>query len=232
MLPLEQNDASPISGLASPRAAGWSPPPRHQGPVPRSVAIVAMGRSVATYINVCAQKGDRRRVADETWAVVATGGAIQHDRLFVMDDIPNILAPCIETMSHIEGMFGWLKDHPGPIYTSKAYPEFPGTVEYPLHDVVEAVGMAYFSTTVAYAVGYAIAIGVKEIGLYGCDFTYPDNHAAESGRACCEFLIAVAMGHDIKIVIAENSTLLEVSTVANRLYGYVNPPKISLSPKD
>lgn len=209
------------------KSALWSPSPRHQGAIPRSVAIVAMGKSFATYVYQCARHGDRRLVADETWAIVAMGGVIQHDRLFLMDDIPNILEPTLAHDVCMRGMWGWLKDHPGPIYTSKAYPEYPGTIEYPLADVVEAVGMAYFNTSVAYAIGEAIRIGVEEIQFYGCDFTYPDRHAAESGRACCEFLIAVAMSHGIKITIAQDSTLMEVSDMKRRLYGYVDPPAIN-----
>jgi hypothetical protein len=206
--------------------------PRHTGPVPHSVAIVAMGKSFSAYVFNAARKGDRRLLADETWAIVAMAGVIQHDRLFLMDDIPNILGPTVPTDKCMAGMWGWLKDHPGPIYTSKAYPEYPGSVEFPLEDVVETVGMPYFSTSVAYAIGYAIHIGVKELQFYGCDFTYPDRHIAESGRACCEFLIAIAMGHGIKIVIAEDSTLLDTSDVKRRLYGYVDPPKITIDTKE
>lgn len=220
----------PLSGggVSPTKAALWSPKPRHPGEVPSRVAIVAMGRSAATYLNTCARKGDRRLVADETWAIVATAGVIQHDRLFLMDDIPGILEPTIKNDVCMAGMWGWLKDHPGPIYTSKAYPEYPGSVTFPLQEVVDSVGLPYFSTSVAYAVGYAIHIGVKEIQLYGCDFTYPDHHAAEAGRACVEFLIAVAMGHGIQIVIAEGSTLLDVATPTRKLYGFVVPPKIEL----
>lgn len=215
----------PVEGGERTPCSMWSPGPRNA--VPESVAIVAMGRSAATYLNVCARAGDRRILADETWAVVATAGVIQHDRLFLMDDIPGLLEPTVGTDACMTGMWGWLKDHPGPIITSKTYPEYPGTVEYPLQDVVDAVGMAYFSTSVAYAVGYAIHIGVKQIQLYGCDFTYPNLHMAESGRACVEFLIAIAMARGISVVIAEDSTLMDTCEPARRLYGYVEPPEIN-----
>jgi hypothetical protein len=190
-----------------------------------------MGKSFGTYVLHCARRGDRRLLADETWAIVAMGGVIQHDRLFLMDDIPHILAPLRPKMRHIDGMFGWLKNHPGPIYTSKAYPEYPGTVEYPLQAVCEAVGEAYFSTSVAYAIGYAIYLGVKELQLYGCDFTYPNRHEAETGRGCAEFLIAKAMGKGIRITVAQDSTLLGVSEPEWRLYGYKDPPKVSFGVK-
>lgn len=235
MLAPNQNP-SPVTGEGTATAAAlWSPKPRHCGPVPRSVAIVAMGKSFGTYVYTCARKGDRRLVADETWAVVAMAGVVQHDRLYLMDDIPNILQPTLEHDVCMRGMWGWLKDHPGPVYTSKAYPEFPGTVEYPLAEVVAAVGMPYFSTSVAYAVGDAIRlgeVGLEEIQLYGCDFTYPDKHIAEAGRACVEFLLAIAIQRGIKITIAEDSTLLDVSEPKRKLYGYFSPPKITMRDRD
>jgi hypothetical protein len=44
----------------------------------------------------------------------------------------------------------------------------------------DAVG--YFNSTAAYAVAYAVAIGVEQITLFGFDFTYPNAHQAEQGR--------------------------------------------------
>jgi hypothetical protein len=70
-------------------------------------------------------------------------------------------------------------------------------------------------------VALAIQMGVKKIGLYGCDFHYPDLHMAESGRACVEFLIGNAGAKGINIVVANDSTLLDASLpLMKRLYGY------------
>ena len=185
-----------------------------------------MGNSCKTYVLHCAQKGSYKMSFDETWAINAMAGVIQHDRALVMDDIESILKPLISAnpTCMTAGMMDWLPVHPGPVYTSKAYPEFPGTVDYPLEDVINAVGHIYFNTSVAYAVGLAIHLKVKEIGLYGCDFTYPDTHVAESGRACVEFLLGIAGANGAKIVIAGDSTLLDASlTVGQKLYGYRDP---------
>ena len=70
-------------------------------------------------------------------------------------------------------------------------------------------GHIYFNTSVAYAVGLAIHLKVKEIGLYGCDFTYPDTHVAESGRACVEFLLGIAGANGAKRVIAGGWTRVD-----------------------
>ena len=199
---------------------------------PQSVAIVAMGRSFKTYVQLVCNLGRRGRAADEVWAINAMGGVIQHDRLFVMDDMREVLAPLArkEPTSMPAGLLEMLGNHPGPVYTSKVYEEYPCTVEYPLEDVINAVGNVYFNTSVAYAVALAIHLKVKEIGLYGCDFTYPDLHVAESGRSCVEFLIGVAGTYGAKIVVAGDSTLMDSSmTVNQKLYGYKDPMEIGQS---
>jgi hypothetical protein len=48
--------------------------------------------------------------------------------------------------------------------------------------VINSCGIAYFNNTAAYAVAYAVHIGVKKITLFGCDYTYPNAHDAEKGR--------------------------------------------------
>ena len=199
---------------------------------PQSVAIVAMGSSFRTYVQFVANLGRRERAADEVWTVNAMGAVLQHDRLFVMDDIGEILEP-LARQNHESmpaGLIPMLTTHPGPVYTSKPYPQFPGTVPYPLEDVINAVGNIYFNTTVAYAMGLAILLEVKEIGLYGCDFTYPDLHVAESGRACVEFLCGIAGARGAKITVAGDSTLLGADVpIADKLYGYHDPLVIGRS---
>ena len=63
----------------------------------------------------------------------------------------------------------------------------------------------------------------ERIQLYGCDFTYPDRHIAERGRANTEFVIAMALRKGIKIDVAKSSTLLESASGTNRIYGYRKP---------
>lgn len=188
------------------------------------VAIVAMGSSVNSYIQLAASAGGPHGLWDEVWAISAMGGVIQHDRAFVMHDFKDTEAHVTEH-DHAAPMLAWMKTHPGPLYTSRAYEEFPGSVAFPLTAVINAVGFAYFNTSVAYALGLAIHLKVKRIGLYGCDFTYPDNHAAEKGRACCEFLIARAMGKQISVSVPSDTTLLDANVPhERRFYGYTEAP--------
>lgn len=188
---------------------------------PKSVAIVAMGQSSDTYLRLCANLGDRRRVADETWAINAMGGVIQHDLLFHMDDCKVQEARAARTPdSNIAGMVRWLRDHPNFI-TSKAYPEYPGAHEFPLQDVINTLGASYFNNTVPYAMAYALFIGVKKVAIYGADYSYENLHKAEMGRGCLEFWIGLAAARGVAVEVAGNSTLLDANVDASqRFYGY------------
>jgi hypothetical protein len=106
-------------------------------------------------------------------------------------------------------MLGWLRNHPGPIYTSRAHPDYPGLVEFPLEDVINSCGIAYFNNTAAYAVAYAVHIGVKKITLFGCDYTYPNAHDAEKGRACTEFHLGIAKARGIRIGLTDKTSLMD-----------------------
>jgi len=79
----------------------------------------------------------------------------------------------------------------------------------------------YFNSTAAYAVALAIAIGVKRITLFGFDFTYPNAHHAEQGRACVEFLLGIAKARGIEIGLPDSTSLMDGCTTREaRFYGY------------
>ncbi len=204
---------------------------------PERVAIVGIGVSHLDYIiNVC-KVGNRKAIADETWAINKMGAAIRCDAIFRMDDLMIEFSMNEKfwknnvTNQNIRVGDAWyetLKNFKGQIFTSKAYPEeFPASVEFPLEDVINCVGTSYFNTGPAYAIAYAITIGVKEIQLYGIDYTYPDKHVAESGRACVEFHLREAFSRGINVRVAQNSTLLDTSKNSNkRMYGYSHPIEV------
>lgn len=189
---------------------------------PEHVAIVGLGPSSAQYVNICKSMGARRKFCDETWAINAFGDVLACDRIFHMDDvrIQQIRADAAPE-SNIAAMLGWLKAHPGPVITSRAHPDYPGLVEFPLEDVINDCPFGYFNSTAAYAVAYAIHLGVKKISLFGCDFTYPNAHDAEKGRACVEFWLGMAAERGIQLVVPKTTSLLDaMSSQDERFYGY------------
>jgi hypothetical protein len=193
---------------------------------PYVVAIVAMGPSHADYVRECISKSSRRGVADETWAINAMAGIIEHDRAIIMDDLPYFAKAAREANPSLAGYQDWLAKHPGPIYAQRKYAEFPGAIPYPLEGVLNDLGYAYFNTTVAYAIGLAIAMEVKHMKLYGIDFTYANNRGfAEAGRACVEYWLGVAISRGIRVTIAPSSTLCDQAN-GRQLYGWTKPPVI------
>lgn len=190
--------------------------------VPNHVALLGLGPSLGMYLEITKRLGGRQKFADETWAINALGNVFACDRIWHMDDvrvqeIRSEAAP----ESNIAAMLQWLKRHPGPVMTSRGHPDYPGLVEFPLQDVVRRFNRAYFNSTAAYAVAYAIFIGVKKISLFGFDFTYENAHHAEKGRACVEFWLGIAAAEGIEVVIPKNSSLMDAcNTQAERLYGY------------
>jgi len=85
----------------------------------------------------------------------------------------------------------------------------------------QPVQFDYFNSTAAYAVAYAIYLGVEKISLFGCDYTYPNAHDAEKGRACVEFWLGYAAAKGIKIGLPKGTTLMDaLYSRQERLYGY------------
>ena len=201
--------------------------------VPETVSIVALGQSKQLFIHETVRTGNPRGVADEVWTINKLGRCLKHDLLFRMDDLREFYDinrhKYIDQNGEHQGVhdtfMNFLKNHDKPIVTSKAYPEFPTAVEYPLEKVVNAIGVDYIRTTPAYALAFAIYLGVKKVRIYGCDYNYPnDKYTAEAGRANLEFLIACAIYQGIDVWIAHTSTLMDKNLISNKnfnsFYGY------------
>lgn len=193
---------------------------------PRHVVILGLGPSVHSYTNHVMRLGGRHYFADEVWAINALGDVLACDRVFHMDQVEiQEMRAAEKPQSNIAVMIEWLKKHPGPIYTSIKKDGYPGLVELPIEAMINNLGYAYFNGTAAYAVAYAIHIGVKKISLFGIDFTLPNAHHAEQGRGCVEFWLGVASERGIELGLAEQTSLMDSIHDPKdenelRLYGY------------
>ena len=191
---------------------------------PKHVAILGMGPSLERFVDLTKRMGGASAFCDEVWGINALGDIIKCDRIFHMDDVRvQEIRAAARPQSNIAMMLNWMRKHPGPIYTSQV-PEdckYPGLVEYPLQDVLNSCGIGYFNSTAAYAVAFAIHIGVEEISLYGCDFTYPNSHQAEMGRACVEFWLGMAYAKGIKLGFSDNSSIMDsIYPEEQKFYGF------------
>lgn len=190
--------------------------------VPEHVAILGLGPSLEAYVDHVKRLGSRRAFADEVWGINAVADVIQCDRVFHMDDVRvQEIRAAERPQSNIANMLPWLRTHPGPIYTSIPHPDYPGTVAFPLEDVINSCGVAYFNSTAAYAVAFATHIGVKKLSIFGFDFTYPKAHDAEKGRACVEFHLGIFKSRGGIIGLPHNTSLMDaVAPGEERIYGY------------
>lgn len=190
---------------------------------PEHVVILGMGPSAEDYVSVVKKLGSRQAFADEVWGINAIGAVIQCDRVFHMDDVRiQEIRAAAAPESNIANMLAWLRSYQGTVYTSRAHPDYPCLVEFPLEYALQnGAGYPYFNGTAAYAVAYAIVLGVKRISFFGIDFTYPNQADAEKGRGCVEFWLGMAAARGIVLSISKRSSLMDMVEPADRrLYGY------------
>lgn len=188
----------------------------------KHVAILGLGPSLDQYMEQTKRAGGRHKFCDETWSINALGDVFACDLIFHMDDvrIQEIRAEAAPA-SNIAAMLKWIKTTHIPVVTSRTHPSYPALVAFPLEDVLNHLGHDYFNNTAAYAVAFAIHIGATTISLFGMDYTYPNVHDAEKGRACVEFWLGQAHARGIKINLPKTTTLMDSCyPQASRLYGY------------
>ena len=180
------------------------------------VAIVGLGGSYSDYIaaRVASQE------FDEVWGINCIGGIIHVDKTFMMDPVSRFLdTENAGTQTGVARQF--LKTNKKPIITCQLDKRVKHLELYPLKEIALNLGYCYFNNTVAYAMAYAIWKKVKQISLYGIDYTYKNVSMAESGRACVEFWCAIAATKGIKLEVAHRSSLLDTNVPDNeKLYGY------------
>jgi len=191
---------------------------------PKHVAIVALGPSSLGFLRAAETAGGTKSYCDECWGINMVGGVLQCDRIFHMDDL-KVQEMRIEYGSSmaekLKGQLEWMRTTDVPVYTSRAYKDYPSSIDFPLEDVIKSCGVPYFNNTSVYAICYAIHLGVERMSLWGFDFTYPDIAGAEMGRGCCEFWVGRAMKMGIDVHLPPDTTLLDTCLPAqNKFYGY------------
>lgn len=177
---------------------------------PKHVAIVALGATSWAYMDHVKRLGNRRVYADEVWAINAMGDVIACDLVFHMDDVRiQEIRAAARPDSNIAEMLKWLKATKTPVMTSRAHADYPALVEFPFEDVANFVGEVYFNNTVAYAVAYALFLGVEQISLFGCDWIYPKASKGEAGRACVEYWLGWAQAKGVRVLVPPMTPLLD-----------------------
>lgn len=186
------------------------------------VAILGLGPSERQYAEITKRAGGRRAFCDETWGINALGDVYNCDRVFHMDDVRVQMTRAeARPESNIARMLDWLRTTTTPVVTSVPHPEFPALQAFPLAEVLTRYPQGYFNSTAAYAIAYALHKGATKICCFGMDFTYPNSHDAEQGRACVEFWLGMAAAAGVQISLPKTTSLLDAcNSQALRFYGY------------
>lgn len=121
----------------------------------------------------------------------------------------------------------WLRDSPVPVILQDWHPDVPYSYRYPLGEVVTWLTQntahegshtnnngAYFASSIAYMLALAMFLGVEEIHIYGVDLTDDTEYSYQ--RPNTEYLIGLARGLGVRVVIPDGSALLTTPS----LYGY------------
>jgi len=189
----------------------------------RSLAIVAMGNSFRDYMYYNFDKDKDGNICDDIWVVNSAAFVLKADMAIMMDDLKDLEERRPNYARRI-------KELDIPVLTSRAYPEYPNVIQYPLDRVLSKYQFKYLNGSVAYGLAFALYMGYKKIMMYGCDYMYDHKPGLyERGRGCVEFWICagtVIEGADIKI--AGSSTLMDSNNP--KFYGYRELPKFDIKP--
>lgn len=126
----------------------------------------------------------------------------------------------------------FLKAFPGPVYMHTARPDIPNSVAFPLKAIADDIGPfvhrlgrmdggkwvdtaqqrdttgePYLSSSIAYEIALAIHERFDEIQLYGIDLNTESEYAWQ--KPGVEFLLGVAAGRGINVVLPDNCPLLK-----------------------
>lgn len=198
----------------------------------RVVNIIGMGAS-----------GKDVSETGENWIINLSYKLIQGksiSKMFFLDDLITDLLPQDNIMPPLDYTFDkFLLENPDVVIISKFKSVIKGKAgesikeinEYPLGMAIELANGAYFTSTIAYVICYAILEKVDRLRLYGFElWAGSDANEYNYQRPCVEFWLAFAIARGIKVEVP----YLLLRTVVNNqnFYGYLggdlkrNIPKI------
>ena len=189
------------------------------------VAILANGETIKSYTR---RDSHLPRKYEAVWGLnqQATWKGFELDKCFVMDDL-RMRMPFYTGPEFCE----WLKTYEKPIITSRAYPEWPTSEDYPIKEICHyfglPLGIAMYSTP-DYMIALAIYQGATHIDLFGVD--YNTKVGAEEMRCSTWAWIAVALARGVKVRSFVGSYFQHITnpgiTMEAGLYGYAMRPRI------
>ncbi|MFW6089912.1 MAG: hypothetical protein ACODAB_09170 [Gemmatimonadota bacterium] len=116
----------------------------------------------------------------------------------------------------------WLARQDKPVYVHPEEPAKADGIPFPVDEVLRDVPRRYFTNTVSWMIGYALLQEPETIGLWGVNMELASEYGEQ--RPSCEYLVGIAEGRGVEVVIPETASLL----AARRLYAF-DPPDSMLA---
>ena len=166
---------------------------------------------------------------DEVWGLNAAhnwfAGRVRWDCLFVLDHLDGEQA---KYPAYISRLLAWSDRHQAPIITSEAgaYGEHVQIHEYPLREIISAAPESthlYLHNSLPLILAYADFIGVKELVLYGADYSHQSHRSREADRPCAEYWIGWCAARGMLVRVPTESSLLNQDQPPH-IYGYPRYP--------
>lgn len=209
--------------------------------------IIALGPSQREYHGMLhANYNPPLPAPDETWAVNKGLRSVVSDLAFVLDDLEGERR---HSQRYADEIINYAAQR--PVITSELTNHermsWPGLIfNYPLTEVIDHVGGRlaplqglddtpqnnraagmqaglYLHNSVPMILAYALLIGVKEIRLFGADYTIRGSDHMEENRPNCEYWIGMLRGFGLRVRLSGSTTLLNTD-LNKRIYGYARPP--------
>jgi len=202
----------------------WNHP---TGKTPKTVALVCLGPSRNSYIGACFESdlSDSLAGVDETWTLNRGHSAFQHDLCFVMDHLGG-------ESDKFPRYGASLWNHTKPIITSDNCDGWPAHVhKFPFKEVwnwtIGAVNPQHgdwYHNSVAYIIVYAAFIGVKELRIFGADYSMHSSGVVEDGHPCVAYWVGKMEQVGLRVLAPGDSAFLNVNQ-RSWIYGYRDDPR-------
>jgi hypothetical protein len=218
------------------------------GNKPLVVDIIALGPSQREYhAHHHASYTPAMDAPDETWIINKGLRTIKSDMAFVLDDLEGEKR---QSTRYADEILEYAQDR--PIITSELMdierPAWPGQIHnYPLTEIVDHIGAwlaqaqgvkkptnreardaglsagYYLHNSVPMILAYALFIGVRDIRLYGADYTIRASDSIEENRPNCEYWVGFLRAMGVRVRVPAGTTLLNTD-MNKRIYGYAREP--------
>lgn len=149
---------------------------------------------------------------DESWEIWTLGANVEAGkRITKLFELHTQYV--LESAGSWEGLLPHLKNHGKDVILGHENPLLPDATPFPKEEIIARFGN-YFTSSIAWMIGYALLQNPDAIGLWGIDMMGEEEYSMQ--RPCCEYLLGIARGMNITVIMADESPLLQ----AERLYGF------------